>query len=1114
MVQSDITRMVDLSESLEGTLFPVTPSDVPGAAHRYRLVTEGAIKEIFNWPDEPALAECIQNSLPLYEALVTEVQTLPKHSGDTPHPLQLLCIQGPGPEELLKTLSLLQSYPVEEHVFILQGLWETRFSPAARNAEHPALEVSCENLSKLGKDFAAAFPGEQLSIDLYSHALVIQELSSRPIKDLAFTVSGVSRSLSMTLAPDVLRSYYAAGHRFIVDPNLLDMNQAPRAALESQRIVEVALARYRGASDPRSEEVISDLARTLSRTDRAHVGTILDRLSHKKLGLGHLADLLAVGPSAKPFISASLAAVSRMPAEPLFRSLRVLSIIAAKRDSLSVHSETLRQNGIRALSLKVREDREVYRPRICGRALKGLYAEVVAETAQRPYAAKMPELDKVEQLYRAILLGASTLYRHSLPQLREQLKDLRTQVTSGELGQDVAQTRFFMIAREIMYRTRGVYPYHGQMYSALFLTTNGADGERGRLAQVPTGEGKSLSIALSAGYLGFLGHRVDVVTSNGYLAARDRKEYEPFFRQLGLSAGTFTGREKLRKAIDPHILYTTCDAIGFAELRSMTGDAPLFSHQRFDICICDEADSLLVDSATNSLRLAGRGGALVDRRFFETLIVHVDQCDDHGREPDNLMIRAQPGLPGLISDARVQAYVRAVRESRSLIPEKDYVVLDQQIVPVDWQNSGRLRPGVHFGLGIQECLCIRNNLPLPGIVGNIAQISIPSLFDKYQKLILQSGTFGADERAEICGYFNLRGIDLPRRNASSLQSRAPRWIPSEAEWTEALIERSRAIHQENPDQPVLIAVGTIQQAQKLSTLLRGEGLTVQSLTDFDNRLASGEAAEEDQIVAHAGEAGMFTVTTSVGGRGVDIRLSQQALAAGGLHVIVGFYATSERIEQQLIGRAGRGGSPGSSESILCIEADPFIQSLPAPVVSSFFSVLNELGDTDPFIETLTGFLRRSATAIEIEKRTAVRERAAIAYAGLERFLERSQSITDLSRSVQVRLERDWIGIGEALEAGFAYGPDTSVALKSEIPFSLRNIYREAFGHSYFSRRRALPENCQEAVEGMVTTLATQLLNVTRESGQQGGYDWETLRQQVRQDVDRLFGSLRSSSSGH
>ena len=555
------------------------------------------------------------------------------------------------------------------------------------------------------------------------------------------------------------------------------------------------------------------------------------------------------------------------------------------------------------------------------------------------------------QLVRRIGAAESGLQALSDAELRSASLALRYRARSGEAPRRLTPDAFALV-REAARRALGMRHFDVQLLGGLTLV------ERG-LAEMQTGEGKTLTATLPMYLFALYGRGAHLATVNDYLARRDLELMRPVYAALGLTSGVVeSGTEppERRKAYAADITYGTAKEFGFDYLRDRLllrgqddvgsdlvgrlcgepdprrGDKPLQRPPFF--MLVDEADSVLIDDAGTPLIIAGAAGevprATAARYEFAAAQVGAFREEEHytlrrqeqlveltfaGRE----LVRSLPhpavlngvGLVTLYEDCE-----RAVLVDRLYDRDQKYVIRpseqkhESSICIVD-EFTGRIAEGRKWRSGLHQAIEAKERMPITDDGGQAARITVQEFFLRYRHLAGMSGT-AQGSAGELKRIYRLRTRQIPT-NRPPIRRRLPTRIfgTAEARW-QAVVEEVRTLHAAG--RPVLIGTRSIDQSEKLSGLLRAAGLEHEVLN-------AHYEAREAEIVARAGELGRITVATNMAGRGTDIRLGSGVHELGGLHVVITEMHEAVRIDRQLVGRSGRQGDPGSYRFLLSLEDD-------------------------------------------------------------------------------------------------------------------------------------------------------------------------------------------------
>jgi preprotein translocase subunit SecA len=490
---------------------------------------------------------------------------------------------------------------------------------------------------------------------------------------------------------------------------------------------------------------------------------------------------------------------------------------------------------------------------------------------------------------------------------------------------------------------------------------------KGRLAQVRTGEGKSTIVTLLAFVHACQGKAVDIVSSSRYLARRDAEKYAPFFQAFHIDTSHICVDHPSDAHFRGQILYGTNTDFEFAWMRDQmraTQQRMLLRNGQmqprpFNVVIVDEVDNLFIDCALNSARI---GIPSPERRewVFAPILNFVN---DHKEELDvafkkdeeisSLLIPYQLVAPlrnalgqiqgnahdlKTISDQQLLKWLRSAWEALDQLQERTAYVIKKQkvddpfeesrlrdeIVIVDWRNTGRLNEKSRWQNGVHEFLEVKHGLRVQEGSMTSAALCHPIYFNYYQNIYGLTGTLGSKlERDEIEKTYNIDSFDAPPHRKNLRQQLAPLLVSDPSEYHRLIVQEIQAIQEQG--RPILLLCETIQASIDLSKHLTTKGI-------FHQVLNEEQTASEDYILSKAGEARAVTVATNTAGRGTDIILNPQSRENGGMHLLFTFFPEEERVEKQGFGRSARQGQPGSCRMI--IQTDKTLELLLAERTAS------------------------------------------------------------------------------------------------------------------------------------------------------------------------------------
>ena len=494
---------------------------------------------------------------------------------------------------------------------------------------------------------------------------------------------------------------------------------------------------------------------------------------------------------------------------------------------------------------------------------------------------------------------------------------------------------------EAAYRTLGMRPYPVQLMGALALN-------RGWLAEMATGEGKTLTVTLPAVLAGWTGRPCHVITANDYLAARDVAEMRPLFDYCGLSTGCVTGEmmpEERKASYDCGVVYTTSKEILADFLRDRLKMAPFHHASRrlirglhrpgaqtpdgvvmrgIDTAFVDEADSVLIDEAVTPLIISvARENPLLKEviltahEMAESLerFRHY-QVDEKRRDiflteaGHDVLERSAHRLKGMWQGkSRQVELLKQTLCARELYHrDQHYVVQEGTIIIVD-AFTGRLMPHRTWSHGLHQAVEMKEGVAMTDPAETLARLSFQQFFRFFRHLAGMTGT-GQEAASEFWHIYTLPYVSIPtHRPCIRTLARDAVFLNRDQKWAAVVAEIVRA---HRMDRPVLVGTRSVEESEVLAERLTSEGLVFKVLNAVRH-------ADEAQIVAGAGEKGSITIATNMAGRGTDIKLGSGVVELGGLHVIATERHETGRVDRQLFGRCARQGNPGSAQAFISLD---------------------------------------------------------------------------------------------------------------------------------------------------------------------------------------------------
>ncbi|MCQ2776176.1 MAG: preprotein translocase subunit SecA [Bacilli bacterium] len=478
----------------------------------------------------------------------------------------------------------------------------------------------------------------------------------------------------------------------------------------------------------------------------------------------------------------------------------------------------------------------------------------------------------------------------------------------------------FAVAREAAKRTIGEFPYKVQIIGSLVM-------HAGDIAEMRTGEGKTLTCTMAV-YLNALGGKgVEVITVNEYLSQRDAEWMGQVYRFLGLTVGC-NGREKTteekRAAYACDITYTTNSELGFDYLRdNMAVDMEHRVLRGLNFCIVDEADSILIDESRTPLIISGGAKTSASQytvadRFCKTLrkeqdyVVDVKEKTVNLTENGNMKAERMFGIKNLYDPEYadlVHRIFNALKANYIMARDVDYLVDAEGQVQIIDPFTGRVLPGREWSDGLHQAVQAKENVEIKQETVTMATITYQNFFRLFKKMAGMTGTAKTEEE-EFRKIYNMRVVVIPTNRPIQRIDALDYVYAKKAAKLNALVKEVKERHEKG--QPILIGTVSVESSEEISELLTQAGLKHEMLNAKNH-------AREAEIISHAGEKGSITLATNMAGRGTDIKINDEVRALGGLCVFGTERHESRRIDNQLRGRAGRQGDPGFSRFYVSFE---------------------------------------------------------------------------------------------------------------------------------------------------------------------------------------------------
>ena len=545
----------------------------------------------------------------------------------------------------------------------------------------------------------------------------------------------------------------------------------------------------------------------------------------------------------------------------------------------------------------------------------------------------MPLVDKIEEL-------RPTMQAMTDEELKDQTRKFKERLAEGETLDDLLPEAFATV-REASKRVLNMEHYRVQLIGGIIL-------HQGRIAEMRTGEGKTL-VSTCPAYLNALeGKGVHIVTVNDYLAKRDAEWMGKVHEFLGLKVGVILNsmkNDERREQYACDITYVTNNEDGFDYLRdNMVIYKEQLVQRELHYAIIDEVDSVLIDEARTPLIISGQSGK--STKLYEVCDILARQLqrgeasgemtkmtaimgeeiietgDFIVNEKDKVVNLTEEGVKKVEKFFHIENLadpenleiqhniILALRAHNLMFRDQDYVVKDDQVLIVD-EFTGRIMPGRRYSDGLHQAIEAKEHVKVRRESKTLATITFQNFFNKYAKKAGMTGTALTEEQ-EFREIYGMDVIEIPTNRPVQRVDLDDAVYMTKKEKVRAVVEEIKKAHAKN--QPVLVGTITIETSELLSNMLRREGIAHQVLNAKFHEL-------EAEIVAQAGVAGAVTIATNMAGRGTDIKLDEEARAAGGLKIIGTERHESRRIDNQLRGRSGRQGDPGESRFYISLEDD-------------------------------------------------------------------------------------------------------------------------------------------------------------------------------------------------
>jgi preprotein translocase subunit SecA len=602
--------------------------------------------------------------------------------------------------------------------------------------------------------------------------------------------------------------------------------------------------------------------------------------------------------------------------------------------------------------------------------------------ALRRLKAEAERVIRLEEKFRTLDDAA---LKSRIDELREQFRR-QTKTRPAPVDEGLAA------AREVAARRLGMRPRFVQLVGALAL-------HHGYLAEMATGEGKSLTASVASVLAGWSGRPCHVVTVNDYLADRDAREFEPLYSACGLRVASVLATmqpPERRHGHNADITYTTSKELlaDFLRDRIALGETPTPARRMVQSlrhpggivgtvmrglhhAIVDEADSVLIDEAVTPLIIAGSDASGGPERAYRLAWQFVSRLEPQIDYRVNVRMRDIELLPsGLVkaeafaedlpplwqsASRRKELFEQALQAREFFHRGKQYVVENSEVVIVD-EFTGRLMPMRKWRHGLHQAIEAKEGVAMSALDETLARMSFQRFFRLYRRLSGMTGT-GDESAAEFWHVYRLPVVRIPHHRPCQRQELPDRVFADPEQKWQAVADEVERLHATG--RPVLVGTRSVQASEELSLRIGAKGLECAVLN-------ATRHAEEAAIISRAGERGRITIATNMAGRGTDIKPGPGVVEAGGLCVVATERHESRRVDRQLFGRSGRQGDPGSAQAFVSVEDELLLRFCPAPVrVALREAIRRQLPGSARLAGAILARAQRSAQRLAFRQREQV-----------------------------------------------------------------------------------------------------------------------------------------------
>jgi len=670
------------------------------------------------------------------------------------------------------------------------------------------------------------------------------------------------------------------------------------------------------------------------------------------------------------------------------------------------------------------------------------------------------DIKSLYPLVKQIASFEEGLKKLSDEELKGQTPKFRKILEEGATLEDILPEAFATV-REASVRVLGMRPYDVQLMGGISLF-------QGKIAEMKTGEGKTLTAALPMYLHGLTQKGAHLVTVNDYLASRDANEMVgPLYEWLGISVGVIVGDmgdEERKAAYASDITYGTNNEFAFDYLRdNMKFDLEDYVQRGHNFCIVDEVDSILIDEARTPLLISGPSEGKTDLYFVANDIIPqlerekhftVDEKSRTTTYTEEGIIKVQELLKvddlfDLQHNDLLHHLNQALKAHQLFKKDMDYVVKEDKVIIVD-EFTGRLKDGSRWSDGLHQAVEAKESVPIKSENQTLASVTFQNYFRLYDRLAGMTGT--ADTEAEeFAKIYNLDVIVIPTNVPIARVDEPDVIYKSKEAKTKAVIKLVRELHEKG--QPVLIGTNSIDSSEHFHASLTKAGLKHEMLNAKNHE-------REASIITEAGARGAITIATNMAGRGTDIKISDEIKELGGLYIVGTERNEARRIDNQLRGRAGRQGDPGHSKFFLSLE-DDLMRIFGSDKIKGIMNTLGMEEDEPIEHKMISNAIAKSQKKVEAHNFE------------IRKHLLQYDDVMGEQRSVIYRLRRDILGdkdnrflIDEFVEDVSellieAYRPDKKVPLESW-PWE---DMQKGFHNTFHTDVVLSPEDCIEKADG-------------------------------------------------